>query len=350
MPDYQNIINELKDEDVFHLLVELGAEPIDKGSFFLCRTICHHTDDEEKNYKLYYYKNTHIFYCYSEDGAMSIFKFLKQYYETRQIEYNWFEDIYSVVVNCSNFQKIEEGFNIKKYSSIRENYQQKKSIILPEYSSVVLDTFIKYYPPEWLNDGISKEAIDKFNILYSISQNKIIIPHYDVNNRLVGIRGRALDPWEVENVGKYAPIKVENIWYKHPLSLNLYGLNFTKNNIKKSGVCFLCESEKAVLQAESFSRPNCFAAVCGSNLNKFALHILIKECQPKEVVICFDNEEKSGEDKYFFKLWNLCKRYNNISNFSFIYDRENLLNLKDSPTDRGEEVFEQLLKRRVIVK
>ena len=34
----------------------------------------------------------------------------------------------------------------------------------------------------------------------------------------------------------------------------------------------------------------------------------------------------------------------------FIYDMKNLLNLKDSPTDKGEEIFEQLLKERVIVK
>ena len=40
--------------------------------------------------------------------------------------------------------------------------------------------------------------MDKYNIRFSPTQNKIIIPHYDINGRLVGIRGRALNIEEVE--------------------------------------------------------------------------------------------------------------------------------------------------------
>ena len=214
----------------------------------------------------------------------------------------------------------------------------------------VLDCFVQTYPQEWLDDGISKKTMDRFNISYSISQNKIIIPHYDILGRLVGIRGRALNDWEVENIGKYAPIQVEGIWYKHPLSMNLYGLDRTFMDIRRNGVCYLFESEKSVLQMDGFSIPNCSAAVCGSNFNKYQLNILMKFCAPSEIVICFDKEELPGEEKYFNKLWNICQKYKQYCNFSFIYDREGLLNLKDSPTDKGEEVFLQLLKKRVRVK
>jgi hypothetical protein len=61
-------------------------------------------------------------------------------------------------------------------------------------------------------------------------------------------------------------------------------------------------------------------------------------------------EELPPEDKYFYKLWNICKKYSNYCTFSFIYDRENLLDLKDSPTDKGEEIFKKLLEKRVKVK
>ena len=192
--------------------------------------------------------------------------------------------------------------------------------------------------------------MDKFNIFYSISQNKIIIPHYDIDGRLVGIRGRALNEWEVENVGKYAPIRIENTWYKHPLSMNLYGLNVNRKNIQAHGLCFLFESEKAVMQMEGFHLPNCSVAVCGSNFNKYQLNILMKTCAPHEIILCFDKEELPGEDKYFNKLWNICQKYKNYCNFSFIYDREGLLDLKDSPTDKGEETFIKLVGKRVIVK
>lgn len=234
---------------------------------------------------------------------------------------------------------------------MRDRYGEKrKEKTLEEFSSSVLDCFIDMAPVEWLEDGISEETMKKFGIKYSISQNKIIIPHYDINNRLIGIRGRALDEWEIKNVGKYAPIKIEQTWYKHPLSMNLYGLNLTKENIKKTGICYIVESEKACMQIDSFSTANCSAAVCGSSFNKYQLNILMKECCPSEIIICFDNEEKIGEETYFFKLYNLCKKYSQYCDFSFIYDREGLTNLKDSPTDKGEEIFQKLIERRVRVK
>ena len=166
---------------------------------------------------------------------------------------------------------------------------------------------------------------------------------------MIGIRGRALNQWEIENVGKYMPVQIEGKWYSHPLSLNLYGLNFNKENIKNTGIAYLVEAEKSVLQIESFNIPNCAVAVCGSKLNKYALDILVRECHPHEIVICFDQEEEPGKQDYFDKLYNLCSKYKVYSNFSFIYDKEKLLRLKDSPSDRGEEIFLKLLEKRTKV-
>ena len=349
--DYAKIIENLNTDAIIHLMTELGADRYDdRGDYIIFPTICHNEDSSEASMKLYFYKNNKVFVCYTSCGGMSIFKFLKHYYEERQIEYDWHQDIYEVVCNCSDFKR-KEGFERTPYKSLRERYKvARKEVQLPEYSKNVLDCFIKHYPPEWLNDGITKEAMDAFDISYSIAHNKIIIPHYDIEGRLIGIRGRALNDWEVENVGKYAPIHIEQTWYKHPLSMNLYGLNVTKKNIRAHSICFLFESEKSVMQAEGFKLPNCSVAVCGSNFNKYQLNILMKACAPHEIVLCFDKEELPGEDKYFNKLWNICQKYKNYCNFSFIYDREGLLNLKDSPTDKGEETFVKLLGKRVIVK
>lgn len=349
--DYQAIVDNLKVSSVIELMEKLGATRWkDEGTHIVFPTICHNIDADEASMKLYFYKNTKLFNCYTEDGIMSIFKFLKTYYETRGIEYDWVSDIYNVILDCSNF-KPNEGFVAPKYVSLKSKYAvEKKDTNLPEYNAGALDAFIKYYPPEWLNDGITKEAMDKFNIKYSISQHKIIIPHYDVSGRLVGIRGRALNEWEVENVGKYMPVRLEQTWYKHPLSMNLYGLYENQDNIRKNGVCYVFESEKSVMQFESFAMPNCAVAVCGSQFNKYQLNILLKFCRPREVVICFDSEEQEGESTYFDKLWGICQKYKQYANFSFIYDRLRLLNPKDSPSDRGEETFKKLLEKRVIVK
>lgn len=349
MINYQAINDSLTVENIKDILTKLDIPFKETTSYLLMPTVCHHAIVEEASYKLYYYFNTKLFVCYSEDGAMSIWKFLKKYYEVRGIEYNWYDDIYQLILNNSNYEK--KPFYTEKYKSIKSKYEVKRKVKqLPAFDPKVLDCFIKQYPTEWLNDGISKAAMDKFNILYSISQNKIIIPHYDVDGRLVGIRGRALNEWEIENVGKYMPVQIEQNWYNHQLSMNLYGLNFNKENIKKSGICFLAEGEKSVLLSENFSFPNCTVAVCGSNFNKYALNILLENCAPKEIVVCFDKEELPGEHKYFDKLYAICEKYKNYVNFSFIYDRQNLLNLKDAPFDKGEETFKKLLEKRVIVR
>ena len=201
MIDYQEIIEQLDDDKVKQLLDSLDIPYDDRGSVIIMPTVCHNADAESASWKLYYYKNTHVFQCYTEDGAMSIFTFLKNYYECRDIEYNWYEDILQVILNCSAAQRqVEQSTG---YHSIRDNYSIKKSRQeLEAYPEEVLDVFIKYYPIEWLNDGISRAAMDKFNIRYSPSQNKIIIPHYDAAGRLVGIRGRALNEWEIELIPK----------------------------------------------------------------------------------------------------------------------------------------------------
>lgn len=328
----------------------LGAELVkETDKYIIFPTICHNIDANEASSKLYYYKNNHLFYCYTECGPMNIFQFLKHYYETREIEYDWYEDIFSVIEKCSVSKNMEQ-FTVAKQEKYVDRFKKRTAPELTVYSNKILDIFIKTYPVEWLNDGITSAAMDKFNILYSISQNKIVIPHFDVKGNLIGIRGRALNDWEVELGGKYMPIKIEDKWYTHPLSLNLYGLDKNLSNIQQSGIVYLFESEKSVLQMEGFDINNCAVAVCGSNFNKFQLNLLLKYCHPKEIVVCFDKEENAGEDKYFNKLYKLCQKYSNYCNFSFIYDRENLLDMKDSPTDKGEETFKKLLDRRIMVK
>ena len=101
------------------------------------------------------------------------------------------------------------------------------------------------------------------------------------------------------------------------------------------------------MQAEQFSLPNYCVAVCGSKINKFHINLLMRGCAPRQIVVAFDNEEESKSHLYFDKLYKMCEKYKNYCNMSFIYDRDKLTKLKDSPTDCGEEIFRKLLEERV---
>ena len=80
MIDYQEIIEQLDDNKVKNMLDNFEIPYEDKGSYLVMPTVCHNSDADEASWKLYYYKDSHLFYCYTEDGAMSVFKFLQHYF------------------------------------------------------------------------------------------------------------------------------------------------------------------------------------------------------------------------------------------------------------------------------
>lgn len=350
MINYNEIINNISTERVEQILQKLHISYIDKGDYLLMRTVCHHADENEASEKLYYYKDNHFFMCYSECSGQNILTFLNNYYEVRGITKS-FHELMDIIIDKAI--DIEQGFETFRYQK-DQRFNKKQQIILPEYNNGVLGVFSKQYPTEWIKEGITTTTMDKYNILYSISQNKIIIPHYDINNRLVGIRGRALDPIEAQN-GKYKPVYIENKLYSHPLSLNLYGLNFTKDYITNSRTAIIFESEKSVMMMDSyFPNDNNSVAVCGSNFNKNQLLILLRNCKIDNIILAFDKEyqKKNTEEssKYFEKLRSIGRKYNKYCNFYYICDRENLLNYKDSPIDRGPEIFNYLLSKKIEIK
>lgn len=354
MVDYKTLVNNIRPELVVEMMKNLGVTRyIERDNFIVFPTVCHNVDPEEASLKLYFYKNSKQFVCYTHDGAMTIFKFLQKFFEVRGISFDWYGDIVRRVIACAGGDPTNDIVlpNTVPRTRLKERYGTKKNVkelkIYPEY---VLGVFTKLYPPEWIEDNISQSVMDKYEILFSISQNKIIIPHRNSTGALVGIRGRALDKWEAENVGKYMPVQIEETWYSHPLGLNLYGLNYNKDNIRRAGIAYVFEGEKSLMQLETAGLPALGVAVCGSSFNKFQMDLLMKNARPREVVLCFDKEEKKGETEYYNKLHRMMSRYKNLAKVSFIYDRNDLLNMKESPIDRGAEVFRELLKRRITIK
>lgn len=356
--DLKKFQDNLTTSQVIQIVRALGADEWDdsKDKYIIFPTICHNEYSNEASMKLYYYKENKRFHCYTECGdTFNIFELVKRVWTLRNYKEGKFDfrevlDFCLKTCNISNVAdlKIEEN----KYVSFKDKYEKKQRVVdLPTYNHELLNLFTKYYPPEWLDENISEKSMDKFNIRYSISQNKIVIPHYNINGELIGIRGRALNEDEIELFGKYMPIKLEETYYSHPLSQALYGLNFNKNCMAAAGKVILFEAEKSVLLYDTYYENNISAAVCGSNFNKVQLELLLKNVKPTEIIICFDKEYTTAGapdgQKYFDKLWGLCQKYGHYCHISFVFDREKLLDLKDSPIDKGKEVFERLLQTRI---
>lgn len=332
-------INNFSNEEIIEILKFLGANEYQEyDNYIKFRTICHHENEKEGGYNLIYFKDSGSFYCFSRCGFISLKKLLN-----KKGIYN-----YKEWLNKHNLKINFLSENKMKYEPQCHIYKEKKDIpFLPEIKSQVLDIYTYYYPIEWKEDNITEEAMKEYNIKYSIVDNSIIIPHYDVENRLIGIRRRTLNPEEEIN-GKYKPIFVDGKSYAHPLGYNLYGLNKIIDNVNRKKKIIIAEGEKSALQSFSFfgKDDNIVCASCGSNLSIWQIKIILKYTHPEEIILAFD------QGISFNKKFNICNRYKNYCNFSFIDDSKGIfLKDKQSPFDvlNNSNSIEELIYRRIKV-
>jgi DNA primase len=355
----KDIINSITLEDVKTFLESLGVDQIamyKEKDYLICPTICHNPLHEAESMKLYWYQNNKIFRCYTEcNEAMSIFTLYKKFISVNENRDITDDEAENYVKHClKQITHIKERKN-REEELDREKYKYTKNIpILDEYPETMLSYFTKYYHPLWLKDGITKESMDRFQISFSIGQNKIIIPHFDINGRLVGIRARSIEPEDIK-LGKYRPIQVGSTIYTHQLQFNLYGIYEHQIGIQHRRSAIIVEGEKSVLLDDGYYGDLSNAvACCGSTFNKYYISLLTNILGANEIIIALDKEYEDCRDekakKYKEKLVFLCKKYKNQASFSYIWDFDNVLKEKDSPYDRGKDIFEHLYKTRVKVK
>ena len=191
---------------------------------------------------------------------------------------------------------------------------------------------------------------------YYPAQDIITIPHFDEDNRFIGLRGRTLIKEEAELYGKYRPVKFHNTLFTHSLGLNLYGLNWAKENISLFKKAIVFESEKAVLQYMSMMgiENNIAVACCGSNFSPYQFQLL-KRLGVNELIIAFDKDFEQINDGTFLKqtknLKSIYKKFGKYVTISFIFDRyNNKLSIKSSPIETDKETFLELYKNRIYLK
>ena len=369
------IKNSLSIEQVFDLVSELGGEPIMNNGYFISETICHNHPGDG-SHKLYYYDNTKLFRCYTEcDSTFDIFelickiKNISQEYKIRYDEEGkenlvpWalYDAVQFVAVffgiEAENENFFEKRIKLRDWDFLNKyeanNLEKQRQIIdLHVYDEKILNNLPRPRLKDWEDEGISAEATAAANICYDPHSNGIIIPHYNIDDELIGIRIRTLIK-EQEQYGKYRPAILNGKMYNHPLGFNLYNINNSKRHIQEFGRCFLFESEKSCLKYASYFGLNndISVAVCGNSINNYQISLLLSlGC--KELVIGLDKQyEKIGNEnwvRWTHKYYQIANKYAKYLQISFLFDlQDNLLDFKDSPIDKGKDVFFELYKNRI---
>lgn len=340
MLNAEQIKNMLTTEMILDLMNYLGGEiKSENDQFIIFNSICHSSDSS----KLYFYPSTNSFNCWSQCGGVDIISIVQE------VEGLDFKDAIKFIEDY--FQLGVKKFGRPTYNINRKPREHKPKEIdlnerLPIYDEEVLNVFINHKPIEWLQEGVSEDVMDLFGIKFDLNSNGIIIPSRDDLGNLIGIRIRNLDEYSIDNYGKYTPFRdsVNDIMYKFPTSKVLYGLYENKEMIQKCKTSIIFEGEKSVLLSKTYFGENDISVGSyGCSLKDYQTHLL-KSLGVEDIIFMYDREE---DEKILKKIEKNYKKCSLLFNVYYVKDYEDLINIKDSPVDKGECVYRELLNKRI---
>ena len=186
--------------------------------------------------------------------------------------------------------------------------------ILSYYKNRVNNLFLK--------DNISYETQQDFQIGYDDSTNRITIPIFSEIGDLVGVKGRLFKEELSSDDLKYV--------YIEPCQRSkiIYGLNKTIPYIKKAGRVYVPEAEKGVLQLWEYGDRNA-GATGGKELSQQQIELLTR--LGVDIVFVQDKDVKQEE------IEELASHFVDQIPIYYIYDNDNILDEKESPTDNPEK-------------
>ena len=340
----QELINIITPSDILTLMNDLGADLVkETNEYFIFTSICHGSD----SHKLYYYFTKRL-YCYSNCGSMDIYELIMR---VKDCDFKTAFNYLRTVVNGYNRPIV--GFGGRQFKSVDLDdvaVEQLPIIDKPYLYKMYSDCEIK----EWVNENITYDITKKFNVRFDKKGNKAIIPVFQ-NRKCVGIRTRCFDIKDIMKGNKYIPLWYDDTCYNFPTAKVLYGLDETKEAIKKYQRILIYEGEKSVYKTQKYlGNKNCSVAMFGSKLSRTHQKIILDLANGNknfEIILAMDKEFEnynSDEGRDYEKK--IIKNLDGLQNYihcSYIIDKENLLDMKMSPIDKDKKTFQILLSNRI---
>lgn len=366
----KSILDTLTKEEITKVVMSLGSgEPKkDSQNNLIFQTVCHGGD----SYKLYYYHEPNgehkgrIFHCYTKcSESFSIIELVIRAKRTQGVNFTWYKALRYIgqitgkliEVSPDSIQENKPLINDFEWIERIKKAKNRKQNAIPQLKEInesVLDLFSPYPHEIWLNAGITREAMNRYEIGYYAYANQITIPQRDMDGRLVGVRVRNLT---IENpdTPKYCPAYIEGQFLSHSTGSILYGLWVTKDKIKECGKALIAEAEKSCLLAYSYFGEDSYCiAATGSAITLTHQKILLKELGIHELIYMPDRDYVGTHDSFEAEIWwkkqlkkvrpfvQLCKVY-------IIVDDLDIIPFKDNALDMGLNLFLTLYDHKVEV-
>ena len=279
--------------------------------------------------------NTEIgrFYDFSSGAGGNVLDFIRAYHKCS------FQEGVKLLKEFANLdsadtvaktKRLQATSIAKKFSNQKRETKQSKVSVLPDDYMVRYDRDLEKLQ-SWIDEGISQESLDKFQVRYDTFSDRIVYPIRDMAGNIINISGRTLDPeYKKHGLRKYT--------YFKPLGIldTIYGFAENRDEILTQKEIILFEGAKSVMLADSWGIKNT-GAILTSHLNPQQFQLLIR--LGINVVFALDAEVNIREDKNIMRLLPYVPVW-------WVRNREGLLEEKDAPVDKGEEVFRLLYESR----
>lgn len=248
------------------------------------------------------------------------------------------------IAKITNYQPVSDIHIILPFGGFYKSLiraAEEPEINMQTFPEAILKHYDNGYSLRFIQDGISIQTQEKFQVGLDFDTLRITVPQWTVSGELAGIMGRSIDK-DCPHEKRWLPII--------PCSRSLTVFGFTQNykKIVEKGTCVVFESEKAVMQCDSFGC-NVALATCGCHISQTQAKY-IKSTMAKKIIIAYD--EGLDEDFIRKEAQKLVVDNQIIKNkVGYIYDRDNKYlpaGSKLNAADMGKEVFKKLVKECVI--
>lgn len=216
-------------------------------------------------------------------------------------------------------EDIPDSFKIlKMLEDMDSNISEEKEKPLQPISEKILSYYKPYVNDLFYEDHIDYDTQREFEIGFDEETNRYTIPIRSELGDLVGVKARYFDRKVPDGMNKYI--------YLEPCAKSkiIYGLYKTLPYIKRTGRIYVGESEKFVEQAWSYGYQNT-GGTGGKELSQYQVNMLVR--LGTDIVICLDKDVKKEE------LEELAERFPDGVPLYYMFDEDNILDEKESPTD-----------------
>lgn len=207
------------------------------------------------------------------------------------------------------------------------------------YDESILDNFILMPYQDWVDEGVPYKIQAKYQVGFDIMTERVIFPIRNRLGGLVGVKGRYIGSRNIDDKYRYLyPVQMNQEWFN---------LNNAEKYIIEQNEVIVVESEKSVMKLEGIGIHNSLA-ISSSNLSETKINILYRLGEDVNIVIGYDKDMFVERDKQMAMKRELNRLKNN--NVQILHDRNNLLDKKDAPIDKGKDVWHNLYDNRIVFK